>query len=117
MLVMCSVILIMLAVDPAPPAMADCSAIAQSVYRSGLIPLVDPADGRVVGLRRELYRQMVPSVGPVKIGSRVRALQFGELDAAIGELVFCGLVEDASEAGLLDVRVVPAEVCSADCAE
>lgn len=93
--------------DPMPLAVWSCPPMAQALYRSALYPLVDPADGRIVGLRRELYRTMAKMAGVVVCGCRARLMQFEEIDKCLAELVGAGVIEDASVGEVVEIRVVP----------
>lgn len=82
-----------------------CSAIAACVYRDALLPLADPVDGGVLGLRRELFRHVVAQVGVVDIRGARRRLQFAEVDGCLDELEFAGLIENSSDGEVVHIRV------------
>lgn len=88
-----------------PAALDDCGELSRQLYLKGLRVLADPADCRVLGLRRELYRQLVGLVGFMRVKCGVRVLQFSEIDACLGELAFVGVIEDCSSGEVVEVRL------------
>lgn len=87
----------------APSAIDDCGDSTRRVFRHGLLALADPADRRVFGLRRELYRQIAVLVGAVRVGSHMRLMQFSEIDAALCDLERIGVVQNMSEGEVVEV--------------
>lgn len=87
----------------APGAIDECGDFPQRVFRHGLLALADPADRRVFGLRRELYRQIAVLVGAVRVGSHMRLMQFSEIDIALRDLNDAGAVRNLSDGEVVEV--------------
>ncbi|AOY00116.1 hypothetical protein [Jeongeupia sp. USM3] len=86
-------------------ALKRCTGLAQRVYVSGLLRLVDLHDARVAGPRRLMLTQIVAQVGPVPVLNR--PLQHEELRAVLAELLTAGVIESRGDAEVLDVVLVP----------